>query len=124
VVHASTAFTVTLASRGGSLLLTVRDDSHDLPAYPRRSVLARGGRGLRLVEAHSAAWGTSPEVEGGKSVWASFDGGAQASTDRTTGKGSGRPRSSSPSPIPPARGREHDGQLDGSSSESRVDASS
>jgi hypothetical protein len=89
VIHASTAFTVTLASRRGSLLLTVRDDSDAHPKIRRRGLFALGGRGLRLVEAHSAAWGTSPGVDGGKSVWASFDGGAQTSTIRVDGEGVG-----------------------------------
>jgi histidine kinase-like protein len=89
VVHASSAFSVTLANRRGSLLLTVRDDSPARPMIGRRSVFALDGRGLKLVEAHSAAWGSSPAVDGGKTVWASFDGGVQAATRRAYGEGTG-----------------------------------
>ena len=73
VRHAGTPFSVTLASQGGTLLLTVQDASPALPGEARMTPHALGGRGLRLVEAHSAAWGVEREHAGGKSVWASFD---------------------------------------------------
>jgi anti-sigma regulatory factor (Ser/Thr protein kinase) len=88
VIHAGSAFSVTLASsNGGTLLLTVRDASASAPSNGVSDPLALGGRGMLLVNAHCAAWGFSPEVEGGKSVWASFDGGAQARMFRTEGVG-------------------------------------
>jgi anti-sigma regulatory factor (Ser/Thr protein kinase) len=90
VVHASsTEFSVTLAGRRESLVLTVRDASGSQPDYGRHDLDGLGGRGLRIVDAHCSAWGTSPEVEGGKSVWASFDGGARTSTSRADGEGVG-----------------------------------
>jgi anti-sigma regulatory factor (Ser/Thr protein kinase) len=92
VIHAGTTFSVTLASSpGGSLLLTVRDASPSEPSNGGSDPFALGGRGLLLVEAHCVAWGFSPEVQGGKSVWASFDGGAQARMFRTEGEGVGEP---------------------------------
>lgn len=92
VIHAGTAFSVTLAaSNGGPLLLTVRDASASEPSNGVSDTFALGGRGLLLVDAHCAAWGFSPEVEGGKSVWASFDGGAQARMFRSEGEGVGEP---------------------------------
>ena len=86
VVHASTSFSVTLAGRLDSLVLTVRDASASQPEYARDDLYGLGGRGLRIVDAHCSAWGISPEVEGGKSVWASFDGGAQATAIRVDGE--------------------------------------
>jgi anti-sigma regulatory factor (Ser/Thr protein kinase) len=80
VRHASTAFSVTLASRLESLVLTVRDASDSQPSYVRDDPYGSGGRGLRIVDAHCSRWGISPAVDGGKEVWASFDGGAQTST--------------------------------------------
>ena len=89
VIHASTAFSVTLASRRDALVLTVQDAAISRPNYGRDDPYGLGGRGLRIVDAHCSAWGISSEVEGGKGVWASFDGGAQTSAIRADGEGVG-----------------------------------
>jgi anti-sigma regulatory factor (Ser/Thr protein kinase) len=86
VVHASTSFKVTLVGDAGSLVLTVWDVPSSQPDYGRDDLCGLGGRGLRIVDAHCSEWGSSPGVEGGKSVWASFDGDAQASTFRADGE--------------------------------------
>ncbi len=86
VVHASTSFKVTLAGDTGSLVLTVWDASVSQPDYGRDDLYGLGGRGLCIVDAHCSEWGSSPGVEGGKSVWALFDGDAQASTFRADGE--------------------------------------
>lgn len=73
VVHAATAFTVNLSRLDGVLTLTVGDGSS---AFPRQlgsgTQLASSGRGLRIVQALSTAWGVTDNVTG-KSVWATFD---------------------------------------------------
>lgn len=85
VVHAATAFTVNLSRLDGVLTLTVGDDS---PALPRQlgpeAQLAPSGRGLRIVEALSTAWGVTDKVNG-KSVWASFDVGASDASEAESG---------------------------------------
>jgi anti-sigma regulatory factor (Ser/Thr protein kinase) len=86
VIHASTSFSVTLAGRRDSVVLTVSDASASQPDYARDDLYGLGGRGLRIVDAHCSEWGINPEVEGGKSVWASFDGGAQTSASRVDGE--------------------------------------
>jgi anti-sigma regulatory factor (Ser/Thr protein kinase) len=75
VLHARTAFTVTLEGRMRSLLLTVRDGS---PAAPEPSHappdgLAATGRGLFIVKVISESWGVTGWEGTSKSVWASFD---------------------------------------------------
>jgi anti-sigma regulatory factor (Ser/Thr protein kinase) len=73
VVHAATAFTVNVSRLDGVLTLTVGDGS---PVFPRKlrpgAELASSGRGLRIVEALSTAWGVTGKGTG-KSVWATFD---------------------------------------------------
>src|SRR5947207_1921442 len=62
----STRSNVRFASRRDAPLLSVSVDSFAQPAVGHRALFALGGRWLRLVEAHSTAWGTRPEVNGGK----------------------------------------------------------
>ena len=62
LVHAQTAFTVTLARLDETVLLTVRDGSLALPAR----------RGLEIVDIVSLEWGTNEDGAGSKAVWASF----------------------------------------------------
>ena len=72
VRHARTPFVVTLSEGDGVVRLAIRDGS---PLPPVRSVpqfMDLGGRGLVLVEQLSHEWGTSTDVSGSKSVWASF----------------------------------------------------
>jgi two-component sensor histidine kinase len=85
VVHAATAFTVNLSRLDDVLTLTVEDGS---PGFPRQfgpgAELAPGGRGLRIVEALSTAWGVTDKVTG-KSVWATFDVGPSAVSQTEAG---------------------------------------
>ena len=71
LVHAQTAFNVTLAARDKLVLLTVRDGSHALPAprVPRSMDLS--GRGLGIVGMVANDWGVKDDA-GCKAVWASF----------------------------------------------------
>jgi anti-sigma regulatory factor (Ser/Thr protein kinase) len=89
VVHARTPFSVTLASHRGRVSLTVRDASSALPAGADADPSASGGRGLQVVQALSTAWGVGPDTDGGKSVWAAFEGDAQQRSVRTAWAGAG-----------------------------------
>jgi anti-sigma regulatory factor (Ser/Thr protein kinase) len=72
VVHARTAFVVTLAVVDGTLLLTVRDGSLCLPARGPRPAMGTSGRGLEIVDSVSLDWGINEDTAGTKAVWASF----------------------------------------------------
>ncbi|MDH2391146.1 SpoIIE family protein phosphatase [Streptomyces sp. HNM0663] len=69
LVHTHGAVRLDLTLAGGRLRVAVADSSPRAPAKP---VIvdweATGGRGILLVEAMSAAWGSVP-VSGGKQVW-------------------------------------------------------
>ena len=73
LIHAQTAFSVTLETSDQTVLLTVRDDS---PALPTRQAAAQAmdpsGRGLTIVAIVSLDWGTNQDQAGSKAVWASF----------------------------------------------------
>jgi hypothetical protein len=71
VVHAQTAFTLTLAEIDQTVVLALRDDSTSLPRLSPSQVSDIGGRGLRIVNALSLDWGISTD-SGSKTVWASF----------------------------------------------------
>ena len=75
MVHAQTPFTVTLAERDRSILLTVRDGSFESPAQLTASLMDTGGRGMHVVDQVSSSWGViTPDGAGhSKAVWASFD---------------------------------------------------
>ena len=73
LLHARTACTVTVrAMPSGRVRIEVSDTSV-VPVQQRRfGVSATTGRGLRLVESVSSAWGVDPHPEGsgpGKTVW-------------------------------------------------------
>jgi anti-sigma regulatory factor (Ser/Thr protein kinase) len=72
LVHAQTAFSITLAADDHAVVLTVRDDSPSRPV--QRAVQATGasGRGLGIVELMSTEWGVDERDADSKSVWASF----------------------------------------------------
>lgn len=57
------------------LVVVVTDPSDHIPriAAPDADRHAENGRGLRVVEALSSAWGWAPLTSGGKAVWAAFD---------------------------------------------------
>jgi hypothetical protein len=71
LLHAQTAFIVTLAVVDETLLLTVRDDSPSLPARRPRHDMDTSGRGLDIVDSLSLDWGIN-DAAGSKAVWATF----------------------------------------------------
>ena len=72
LVHAQTAFTVTLAGMDTTVLLTVRDDSPAPPTRRAAQNLDTAGRGLEIVDIISLEWGANEDAAGSKAVWASF----------------------------------------------------
>jgi two-component sensor histidine kinase len=72
LVHAQTAFSVTLEATDQTVLLTVRDDSRALPAQRPHQVMDTSGRGLEIVDMVSLDWGVRDDEPASKAVWASF----------------------------------------------------
>ncbi|GHF00375.1 hypothetical protein GCM10018772_26220 [Streptomyces fumanus] len=69
LVHTDGSVRLDLTLVGGTLRIAVADASPRTPVKPTSiGWEATGGRGILLVEALSAAWGTLP-VSGGKQVW-------------------------------------------------------
>jgi anti-sigma regulatory factor (Ser/Thr protein kinase) len=76
VIHADAGPTqLVLSLQDARLRIEVSDgDSSRLPRRMHREVTAEGGRGLALVDALSAAWGTLRPRRGvGKTVWCELD---------------------------------------------------
>jgi two-component sensor histidine kinase len=72
LVHAQTAFSVTLSVDDHAVLLTVRDDSDSLPTRRAAQVMDVSGRGLEIVAIVTTNWGVNKDRAGSKAVWASF----------------------------------------------------
>ena len=72
LVHAQTAFSVTLAATDETVRLTVRDDSRSLPARRAAQAMDASGRGLEIVDIVSLDWGFDQDQAGSKAVWATF----------------------------------------------------
>lgn len=73
VLHAHTAFTVSLHADERTLVLAVEDGSPDWPARTAAApALDTNGRGLAIVDLLCRTWGTDALASGGKSVWAEF----------------------------------------------------
>jgi hypothetical protein len=72
LVHAQTAFTVTLEGLDNTVLLTVRDHSRSLPHRRRPQATDPTGHGLEVVDIVSQDWGIHQDEDGSKAVWASF----------------------------------------------------
>jgi anti-sigma regulatory factor (Ser/Thr protein kinase) len=72
LVHAQSAFSVTIGTLDETVLLTVRDQSSALPARRGAQAMDTAGRGLEIVDIVSLAWGISEDAAGSKAVWASF----------------------------------------------------
>lgn len=73
LVHAGTAFLVTLRGTPGRVVLTVQDGSSEVPVRPAAGLaLEPGGRGLAIVTELSDDWGVVRIDGRAKSVWASF----------------------------------------------------
>jgi anti-sigma regulatory factor (Ser/Thr protein kinase) len=68
-IHAGTDIELSVAWSAGSLRVTVRDNSPDLP-HQRNSQLGVHGRGLRIVAGLSRTFGVLRTADGGKVVWA------------------------------------------------------
>ncbi|HET7196050.1 MAG TPA: ATP-binding protein [Nocardioides sp.] len=72
LVHAQTAFSVSLASSEQTVILTVRDQSSALPRPRVARAMDLSGRGLEIVDIVTLDWGTNEDRAGSKAVWASF----------------------------------------------------
>jgi anti-sigma regulatory factor (Ser/Thr protein kinase) len=72
IVHARSAPTMRLTSRMGRIRVEVADRDPALPVMQPPSMLASGGRGLRIVDHLSLDWGVTPGHRG-KVVWFEFE---------------------------------------------------
>jgi anti-sigma regulatory factor (Ser/Thr protein kinase) len=73
VVHAGTAFRVTLMRADGHIQIMVADGMPMLKATSwASSAHGLGGRGLMIIEHLSNDWGVISNIDGGKSVWATL----------------------------------------------------
>ena len=78
VLHARTEFTVRVVREGETVRVTVEDGSLAVPRQRTYGTDSTTGRGLRLVETLSAAWGVDPLPGGGKAVWFEVPAGGDA----------------------------------------------
>jgi hypothetical protein len=72
VLHARSAFHVSIGIAGQGVRVAVHDESPVAPAPRGYSTTSATGRGLRMVDAVSSRWGTVP-LANRKSVWAELD---------------------------------------------------
>jgi anti-sigma regulatory factor (Ser/Thr protein kinase) len=77
--HSETPILVAAALRDGRLRVDVTDSGHRMPKMREAGPGETAGRGLRLVDSLSAAWGVTP-LEHGKRVWFEVDPAAQPVT--------------------------------------------
>jgi len=61
---------ITVTSDGESLVIRVWDASDDMPVRQEAGPDDDSGRGLMIIGALSADWGSYREPDGGKTVWA------------------------------------------------------
>ena len=73
LVHARTAFKVSLNGFEHTLLLKVEDGSPTGPFRVLPRDLDTGGRGIPIVALLTRDWGVDSRAGGGKTVWAKFD---------------------------------------------------
>jgi anti-sigma regulatory factor (Ser/Thr protein kinase) len=98
VLHARTAFGVTLRSDGAGVRIEVRDQSDRMPAPPYRQRVTTG-RGLAIVDSLATSWGARTEGSG-KDVWAEIGPRGLPGTGEGDRRNSaGPPAASSSSPI-------------------------
>jgi anti-anti-sigma factor len=83
VLHARSAGELRIRHHGDHLVIEVSDRDPNLPARRQHDLQAPTGRGLRLLDALTVEWGTSP-TEDGKIVWFEFDLGGERSMGATT----------------------------------------
>ena len=106
VRHAKTDFELTVEVEG-EIRVEVRDVSRGRPTVRSPELAEPSGRGLRIVQALSDAWGVTPSPEG-KIVWfslyipdeSSFGTTASASRRRSGGAARTRARSAAEDPAP------------------------
>jgi anti-sigma regulatory factor (Ser/Thr protein kinase) len=72
VLHAGTPFVISLSLQGSRLRCEVSDTSSRPPRVRHYSAESSTGRGMRLVEQLSSAWGVIPRADG-KTVWFELD---------------------------------------------------
>ena len=72
VLHAGTALQLRVLRANGGVRIEVTDGATAAPTRRRYSAEAATGRGLGLVEALAAEWGTRTETAG-KTVWFTVD---------------------------------------------------
>ena len=72
VLHARSAFHVSIRVAGEGIRVSVHDESPVAPAPRGYSVSSATGRGLRMVDAVSSRWGTIP-LPNRKAVWAELE---------------------------------------------------
>ena len=68
VLHAGSAFVVTLSVGLGAVRISVHDSCSILPTPRRKELMGLSGRGLRLVDVLADRWGVDVAI-GGKVVW-------------------------------------------------------
>ena len=73
VLHARTAFRVSVDLDGDRLRVEVHDASDDAPVRRDPGPRATGGRGVLIVDALADRWGVEPDGDG-KAVWFELDG--------------------------------------------------
>jgi anti-sigma regulatory factor (Ser/Thr protein kinase) len=71
VIHAGTAFSVSVRCTGSAVRISVRDSSPAQPVVRNGGPASMSGRGLHLVKAVSDAWGVDADPDG-KTIWAEF----------------------------------------------------
>ena len=71
IIHARTAFAVTLVVSRHAVRLEVSDRSPAPPVIADVTCDGDSGRGLRIVAGLAHDWGVTRDPAGGKSVWAS-----------------------------------------------------
>ena len=64
---------VSMQEQWSNVLVTVSDTSATLPVRPAGQERDLGGCGVAIVERLSREWGSNTRLDGGKSVWASFE---------------------------------------------------
>ena len=70
VLHAGTAFSLSVLRLPDGVLLRINDACSALPVPQPGGVMAATGRGLHLLESVCEGWGAVPDGHGGKAVWA------------------------------------------------------
>jgi anti-sigma regulatory factor (Ser/Thr protein kinase) len=69
VLHARSAFTVTIRADDRRVRVEVTDGNSRLPVLAAAPITALSGRGLALLQALASSWGVEPRSESGKTVW-------------------------------------------------------